>query len=122
MLQTFLASPDAAPALAQGIRAAVGAPPRRRLTAAQRAARIEDLEWRLEQAERRIRCVPGAITAGRLQWLADQAEAYGRRGVDASDRAYAVERHGGGDYEDRALAEAAVEVGMLRRALARAGG
>lgn len=122
MLQSYLQTPAAAPALRQGLRAAVGAPPRRRLTAAQRAARIGRLREDLAAAEARLRCVPGAITADRLRWLAAQAEAYGRRGVSASDRAYAVERHGGGDYEDRALAEAAVEVGMLRRALARAGG
>jgi len=119
MLQTFRRSPYAAPAFAQGIGAAAGARPRRCLTGAERAARIEDLRQKLEWAERRIRCLASPMTVRRLFGLADLVEDLGRRAATVEMRRWAVRDFGGSTTTP---SRAAVELGMLRRALARAGG
>jgi hypothetical protein len=108
--------------MAQGIISAVGAKPRRRPTAAERAARIEAMRADLAAAEARLRAVPSFATADRLRCIAGDAERYGRRAITARAKAWAVERLGGQPSEGDALIETAIQVGMLRRALARAGG
>jgi hypothetical protein len=97
-----------------------GAKKRRRLTDAERAERIERLLDQIDWCERRIRCLPSPMTTRRLFGLADFVEACGRRAATAERRRFAVSSLG--STQDADLAWTAVQLGMLRRALARAGG
>lgn len=120
VLQTFIHTVDTSAALAAALaEGATAAPRRRRLTADERAARLADLRERLEAAEARLRAVPSFTTADRLRSIAGDAERHGRRFVSARSKAWAVERLGGSASEEASLIETALEVGMLRRAIAR---